>query len=204
MHMQRTQRNNRTTNCCPGKEVLIATWYALARSLRMSQGRTLLTVHTEFHLSAHLHRSRRRVRVGRLRRRRHLPRGACDRYHPHGGVPHPPLCKARGEAEGARPGAACLLLVARLVRGLEAIGPKQHEAVDVPAARGGATRLNHRGGGRAGGWPRGRVRGGGGVYGRGLRMECGARRMDGSDQPYTAALSAPCSGMHTASPTARR
>ena len=140
MHMQRTQRNNRTTNCCPGKEVLIATWYALARSLRMSQGRTLLTVHTEFHLSAHLHRSRRRVRVGRLRRRRHLPRGACDRYHSHGRVPHPPLCKARGEVEGARPGAACLLLVARLVCGLEAIGPKQHEAVDVPAARGGATR----------------------------------------------------------------
>jgi hypothetical protein len=34
--------------------------------------------------------------------------------------------------------AACLLLVARLVRGLEAIGPKQHEAVDVPAARGGS------------------------------------------------------------------
>ena len=45
------------------------------------------------------------------------------------GRAHPPLCKARGEAEGARPGAACLLLVARLVRGLEAIGPKQHEAV---------------------------------------------------------------------------
>ena len=113
--------------------------------------------------------------------------------------------KHKGSARGRGVWAAArLLLVARLVRGLEAIGPKQHEAVDVPAVRGGATRLNHRGGGRAGGWPRGRVRGGGGVYGRGLRIQCGARRMDGSDQPYTAALSAPCSGMHTASPTASR
>ena len=46
--------------------------------------------------------------------------------------------EAEGEAEGGRRrgrgvwAPACLLLVARLVRGLEAVRAEQHEAVDVP------------------------------------------------------------------------
>ena len=139
--------------------------------------------------------------------------------------------RGRGVRAGARAsrGPACLHLAARLVRGLEAIRAEEHEAVDIPAAwraRGVRMACTWRAHGMCTGTCiacRGRLSSSGHAVARrlhaaggcgegaewvrrdtrGVRGRCGARRMDGSDQPYTAALSAPCSGMQHASHSAR-
>ena len=89
---------NHENKCCPAAK-RFEVWLARGR-LRLSQGRTLLTVHTEFHLGAHLHCSRRCVRIGRLRRRRHLPRRACDPFSSTGGRGRAAPAAAQSKREG--------------------------------------------------------------------------------------------------------
>ena len=90
---------NHENKCCPAAK-RFEVWLLARGRLRLSQGRTLLTVHTEFHLGAHLHCSRRCVRIGRLRRRRHLPRRACDPFSSTGGRGRAAPAAAQSKREG--------------------------------------------------------------------------------------------------------